>query len=148
MGSPAFGMGGPIPAKYTCDGEGKSPPLAWANLPQGTQSVALLVDDPDAPHGTFTHWVYFNIPTATSVLAEDAATNIPVLGVQGKNSKGEKGWAPPCPPSGTHHYHFKVYALRSVLTLAEPTEGDVMQAMRGRILGQGELIGTYARPTK
>jgi Raf kinase inhibitor-like YbhB/YbcL family protein len=141
-----FQNGGPIPSKYTCDGDEKSPPpLAWSNLPAGARSVAVVVDDPDAPHGTFVHWVVFDLPAGTTSL--DAAT-LPAGAEQGKNGKGQLGWTPPCPPSGVHHYRFRVYALGNTLTLSQPTEQDLVRAMRGNVIAQGELVGTYQRSKK
>jgi Raf kinase inhibitor-like YbhB/YbcL family protein len=145
VSSPVFSNGSAIPAKYTCDGDGKSPPLAWSNLPTGTQSLAVVVDDPDAPHGTFVHWVVFDVPPGTTALPEGA---LPAGAEQGKNGKGKLGWTPPCPPSGTHHYRFMVFALQSPLTLSQPTEEDLIRAMSGHILAQGEIVGTYQRGRK
>jgi Raf kinase inhibitor-like YbhB/YbcL family protein len=133
---------GKIPAKYTCDGAGKSPPLTWSNLPAGTKSVAIVVDDPDAPNGTFVHWLVFDLPAGTTSIAEGA---LPAGAGQGKNSKGQTSWTPPCPPNGTHHYHFKVYALDRSLSLSEPTETDVDRAIKGHVLAKGELVATYSR---
>jgi Raf kinase inhibitor-like YbhB/YbcL family protein len=142
VSSPAFTDRSAIPAKYTCDGEGKSPPLAWSRLPLGTQSVAVVVDDPDAPHGTFVHWILFDVPSNTNALGEGS---VPPVAMQGRNGTGQVGWTPPCPPNGTHHYHFKVYALSSPLTLSQPTADELVRAARGRVIAQGELVGTYAR---
>jgi Raf kinase inhibitor-like YbhB/YbcL family protein len=142
VSSPAFMNGGAIPPKYTCDGEGTSPPLAWSNLPPATRTVAILVDDPDAPRGTFVHWVVVGVPSGTTAIGEGA---VPAGAEQGKNGSGQRGWAPPCPPSGTHRYQFKVFALDGPLTLAQPTETDLVRAMRGHVLAQGVLVGTYQR---
>ncbi len=148
VSSPAFTNGGAIPPKYTCDGEGKSPPLSWSNLPAGTRSVAVVVDDPDAPGHTFVHWVLFDVAPTTSSLGEGASGLLPAGTEQGRNGKGQAGWTPPCPPSGTHHYHFKVYALDGTLSLSQPTEDDLANAMRGHVVGRGELVGTYQRGKK
>lgn len=145
VSSPVFSNGSAIPAKYTCDGDGKSPPLSWSNLPAGTRSVAVVVDDPDAPHGKFAHWVVYDVPPGTTAIGEGA---LPAGAEQGKNGKGQPGWTPPCPPSGTHHYHFEVFALGSPLTLSQPTEDDLFRAMRGHVLAQGEIVGTYQRGQK
>jgi Raf kinase inhibitor-like YbhB/YbcL family protein len=107
-----------------------------------------LVDDPDAPSGTFVHWVIYDIPPATTVLKPDADArkSLPQGTVQGRNGKGGTGWVPVCPPPpGVHHYHFKVFALRDALTLSQPTEGNLMKAMHGRILAQGEIVGLFGR---
>jgi Raf kinase inhibitor-like YbhB/YbcL family protein len=144
VSSPAFTNGGAIPSKYTCDGEGASPPIAWTGLPVGTKTVAVLVDDPDAPHGTFVHWIVFDVPATTTTLAEGATAG----NEQGRNTKGQMGWTPPCPPTGMHHYHFRVFALDAPLTLSQPTETDLARAMRGHLLAHGELVGTYQRGKK
>jgi Raf kinase inhibitor-like YbhB/YbcL family protein len=144
--SPEFANGGAIPSKYTCDGAGKSPPLEWSGVPGGTKSLALVVDDPDAPRGTYVHWLAFDIPPATMILAEGAS--VPSGAREGKNGKGGTGWTPPCPPSGVHHYRFKVYALADTMKLDKPSADDLTRAMKGKVLGQGELTGTYARVGK
>lgn len=133
--SPAFANGGAIPAEYTCDGRGASPPLHWTGAPPDTKSFAVVVDDPDAPHGTFVHWVAFDVPAAT--------TDLPT----GASAHGTR-WKPVCPPKGggVHHYHFKVLALRDpTLALDQPTEDDLTKAVRGHVLATGELVGTYER---
>jgi Raf kinase inhibitor-like YbhB/YbcL family protein len=145
--SPAFRNGGAIPVDFSCDGRGSSPPLHWSGLPPDTKSVAVVVDDPDAPRGSFTHWVVYDISPGTTDLPTGAAAQraLPEGAMQGKNGKGEGGWAPVCPPSGMHHYHFKVFALRDRLTLSQPSEDDLMRAMRGHVLAQGEMVGTFER---
>lgn len=141
--SPAFQHEASIPSKYTCDGEDVSPPLEWSPGPQGTKSYTLIMDDPDAPRGTWVHWVAWNISGTTLPPAiKPQATDI----AQGTNSWPKSGYGGPCPPSGTHRYFFKVYALDSQLDLApETTKEALLKAMQSHILAQGELMGTYAR---
>lgn len=146
--SPAFIQGEAIPAKYTCDGADISPPLQWQSLPDGTESLALIMDDPDAPRGTWVHWVLYDIPAATGELPENVAPadTVPGGGSQGKSSWNRVGYGGPCPPSGAHRYFFKLYALDTVLNLAAgATKEELLSAMEGHILAQGELMGTYAR---
>ncbi len=146
--SSAFGPGESIPVKYSCDGSDISPPLQWNAPPEGTQSFALISDDPDAPVGTWVHWVLYDLPAATRDLSEalppDAALSSG--GLHGENGWKRLGYGGPCPPSGTHRYFFKLYALDSVLNL-EPgaTAAQLHQAMEGHILAEGELMGTYSR---
>jgi hypothetical protein len=146
--SPVFQDGGRIPSRYTCTRDGISPPLAWSGAPKETKSVALIIDDPDAPRGIFTHWVIFNIPASDNSLSE----NIPASGVlpngatQGSNGGGRIGYTSPCPPSGTHHYVFHLYALDTQLSLqAGATKQDLLTAMAGHILAEAQLIGLYSR---
>lgn len=146
--SSAFEDGGLIPAKYTCDGEDISPPLQWAGVPEGAGSVALICDDPDAPMGTFVHWVLFNLPAITTELAEDvpADKTLPNGAGQGITDFGRIGYGGPCPPSGTHRYFFKIYALDTELALkAGVSKRELLRAMEGHILAQGQLIGKYRR---
>ena len=146
--SPAFTDGSDIPAKYTCDGEDVSPPMEWRNLPQGTKSVALIVDDPDAPGRTFVHWVLYAISPDAGGLPEGVpAVDITPQGAkQGRNGFGRTGYGGPCPPSGSHRYFFKLYALDSGLDLeAGASKSDLLQAMEGHILAQGQLMGRYQR---
>jgi Raf kinase inhibitor-like YbhB/YbcL family protein len=147
--SSAFANEATIPQKYTCDGEGGSPPLSWAAPPAATQSLALIVDDPDAPAGTWVHWVLFNLAPTTVSLPEDVPADETVLGggVHGANSWKQLGYGGPCPPKGsTHHYFFKLYALDTTLNLDPGTsKRDVEQAMAGHILAGGQLIGLYGR---
>jgi Raf kinase inhibitor-like YbhB/YbcL family protein len=146
--SSAFKNGEPIPRKYTCDGASISPSLAWANAPKETKSYALIVDDPDAPAGTFTHWVIFNIPTTENSLPENIPTSqtLPSGASQGKNGAGKIGYTGPCPPSGTHRYMFQFYALDTQLNLPPgSTKQDVMNAMQSHILAQTQLTGLYSR---
>ncbi len=142
--STAFENGATIPRDYTCDGRAQSPPpLEWSQVPRGTTSIAIVVDDPDAPRGVFAHWIVYNLPPDL----RRAAPNVTRLdaGAVGENSGGKAGWYPPCPPSGTHHYRFSVYALDTMLELSTPTELQLDRAMQGHILAKGELVGTYAR---
>lgn len=147
--SSAFNEGNPIPKKYTCDGEDVSPPLAWSGVPAGAKSLALIVDDPDAPVGTWTHWVIFNLPPTLNGLSEGIAKTPQVEGgaVQGNNDFRRPGYGGPCPPRGkTHRYFFKLYALDTSLALkAGSSKAEVEKAMRGHILAQGQLIGAYSR---
>lgn len=146
--SPAFIDGSDIPTKYTCDGEGVSPPLEWSNLPGGTKSIALIVDDPDAPGRTFVHWVLYAISPDARGLPE----NVPDVDItpegtkHGRSGFGRSGYGGPCPPSGSHRYFFKLYALDSGLGLeAGADKGNLLQAMEGHILAQGQLMGRYQR---
>ncbi len=146
--SPTFKQGAMIPAKYTCDGDGISPPLAWSGAPEKTTTFALIVDDPDAPRGTFVHWVLFNIPASVTKLAEHfpPSQTFPNGMVSGTNDAGTFGYTPPSPPSGTHRYFFKVYALDSTISLAAgATKAQLVEAMNGHILASGQLIGRYKR---
>lgn len=141
ISSPAFTHKGNIPAQYTCDGTNISPVLQWSGAPAGTKSFALIVDDPDAPSKTYVHWVVFNIPATTTELAEGVRSV-----TCGTNDFGTKKYGGPCPPSGTHHYHFKLYALDSMLDVSVgATKEDLLDAMQGHVLAQTELIGLYAR---
>ncbi len=142
--SSAFAQGERIPTKYTCDGEDISPPLQWSNPPQGTQSFALIMDDPDAPVGTWVHWVLFNLPADTQELPEQ--TTLPAGAQDGKNSWGRTGYGGPCPPSGTHRYFFKLYALDTTVNLTSNADkAQLLRAMEGHILAQAEVMGTYSR---
>ncbi|HUX79975.1 MAG TPA: YbhB/YbcL family Raf kinase inhibitor-like protein [Alphaproteobacteria bacterium] len=146
--SSAFGNFEPIPIKYTGEGEDLSPPLRWQDVPEGTRSLALICDDPDAPHGTWDHWVLYNIPPAIGVLGEGTVT--PPHGIQsGTNSWGKTGYGGPLPPSGQHRYFFTLYALDTVLQLPEElTKGNLLQAMQGHILAEASLVGVYERQHK
>ncbi len=148
ISSQAFASGGLIPSVYTCDGKDISPPLSWSDLPPGTQSLALISDDPDAPAGTWVHWVAWNIPPATRALEEDQPKtgSLPGGAKQGTNDFRRVGYGGPCPPSGTHRYFFKLYALSRMLDLpASATKADLEKAMKGSILAQAELVGKYRR---
>ena len=131
--SSAFSAGARIPPKYTCDGPGPSPPLAFGGVPRAAKALALTVEDPDAPSGTFTHWVVWNMPPQTAGVAEGGRPP----GIEGKNDFGNNGWGGPCPPSGEHHYIFTLYAL------------DAQVADRNGIaphaIGKAQLVGTYRR---
>jgi Raf kinase inhibitor-like YbhB/YbcL family protein len=139
--SSAFQPNTPIPKKYSCDGEGINPPLTIEGAPKEAKSYALIVDDPDAPGGTFDHWVVWNIPSATIKILEHS-----VPGTEGLNGMRKPGYTGPCPPSGTHRYFFKVYALDTQLSLgAKTTKRELEKAMQGHIVAKGELIGLYHR---
>lgn len=141
--SSAFTNNGAIPPLYTCDGSNSRPPLAITESPTAAQSFALIVDDPDAPSGDFVHWVVWNSPPDTTMIAEDA---LPAGTVEGTTDFGKTGWGGPCPPSGTHRYQFKLYALDSMLDLpAGATKTQLLSAMSGHILDQALLVGSYAR---
>jgi Raf kinase inhibitor-like YbhB/YbcL family protein len=130
-----------IPKKYSCDGENVNPPLTIEGLPKETKSVVLIMDDPDAPMGTFDHWVVWNIPASTIQIAENTAP-----GTEGLNGAKKHGYTGPCPPSGTHRYFFKVYAIDSKFDLpTNSTKHDVEKAMLNRILAKGELVGLFKR---
>ncbi len=146
--STAFAPGQPIPPLYSCRGKNISPPLAWSGAPATVKSFALILDDPDAPMGTYVHWVIYNLPASSQGLS-DSIPSRPKLhdgSLQGTNSSGGTGYTGPCPPSGTHHYHFKLDALDAALGLASgATKEDLLKAMQGHILAQGELIGTFSK---
>lgn len=137
-----------IPQHYTCDGDNVSPPLAWGNVPEGTKSLALIADDPDAPGGTFTHWVIFNIPPHVRELPEDVRRDeiLPNGARQGINSFQKIGYGGPCPPGGTHRYYFKLYALDALLDLpAGVSKEHLVDAMHGHVLAETEVMGKYSR---
>jgi len=146
--SAVFVEGGMIPPKYTCDGQDISPPLEWKELPANAKSLALIVDDPDAPMGTWVHWVMHNIPSDLVKLPEDVRPEKESKnGIrQGMNSWPRIGYGGPCPPGGTHRYYFKLYALDAVLDLAPgATKAQLIQAMTGHILSEAMLMGKYKR---
>ena len=146
--SPAFKEGGMIPSKYTCDGANISPPLKWEGAPEGTKSIALISDDPDAPVGTWVHWVMWNIPADAKELVENVPPDpdLPNGSRQGITDFRRPGYGGPCPPSGTHRYYFKIYALDTKLDLAgRSTKADLLKAMQGHILAEGQLMGKYKR---
>jgi len=149
LSSLAFREGSKIPAKYSCQGEDVSPALHWGEPPQGTRSFALIMDDPDAPGGVFTHWVLLNVPLDTRDLPEavPAQAQLPDRSLQGKNDFGRTGYGGPCPPPGSaHRYRFTLYALDRMLDLKTGvTKKQLLDAMRGHILVQGQLTGTYQR---
>ncbi|MDB6066696.1 MAG: putative kinase inhibitor [Pedosphaera sp.] len=149
LASPAFGDGKIIPTECTCDGKDLSPPLSWGVAPAGTKSFALTCEDPDAPGGTWTHWLYYGLPAGTTQLPQgvSAVENPPNGGRQCLNSFNRMGYGGPCPPPGqTHHYVFRIYALDSDISL-QPSASlkDFNQAIKGHVLGQGELTGMYKR---
>jgi len=139
--SPVFESNKQIPKKYSCDGEEVNPPLTVDGIPTAAKKLALVVDDPDAPRGTFDHWVVYNIPPTTKI----GENSVP--GTQGVNSANQHGYIGMCPPSGTHRYFFKVYALDTKLDLKPENthKKDLEKAMQGHILAKGELIGLYNR---
>jgi len=140
--SSAFYEGGNIPSKFTCDGSDTSPPLQIAGVPSVAKSLVLIVDDPDAPGGLFTHWLVWNIPPQTGSIAEGSAPQ----GVQGANDFGKSGYRGPCPPPGTHRYSFKIFALDRELELRSGAKrSQVDAAMKGHVIAQGELVGRYAK---
>ena len=146
--STAFEEGGAIPARYTCDGLDVSPPLQWSSVPDETRSLALISDDPDAPSGTFVHWVIYDLPPDTLRLPEDVPNQrtLPSKAAQGVNGAGSIGYMGPCPPSVSHRYFFKVYALDTELGLGGgATKEEALSAMEGHVLGEGQLMGTYRR---
>ncbi len=147
--SSTFEDGQYIPARYTCEGQDISPELTWNGVPEGTRSFVLIMDDPDAPAGTFTHWVIFNIPADSRGLAEATATErqLPDGSRQGINDFGSIGYGGPCPPPGTpHHYHLNLYALDKSRDLAAgASKQHVLNAIKGHILAQAERIGLYRR---
>lgn len=148
VSSPAFKDGGLIPAKYTCDGSDISPPLKLEAVPEGTKSIAVISDDPDAPVGTWVHWVIFGLPADTRELAENIPPDktLPNGARQGTSDFGRIGYGGPCPPSGTHRYFFKVYALDTEIGLeAGVRKRDLLGAMEGHILAEGQLMGKYKR---
>jgi Raf kinase inhibitor-like YbhB/YbcL family protein len=147
-----FDAGGSIPAVHTCDGSDTSPALSWSGIPAGTKSLALIIDDPDAPDPaapkmTWVHWVLYNIPsTAGSLPASAHGSQLPAGTRSGLNDWKKSGYGGPCPPVGRHRYVHKLYALDVELPdLGHPTKADLEKAMRGHILAQGELVGTYQR---
>jgi Raf kinase inhibitor-like YbhB/YbcL family protein len=143
ISSSAFAHNGSIPSKYTCDGADVSPPLAIESVPPEVKSLVLIVDDPDAPVGTWVHWVVWNISPATKEIKENS---VPPGASQGMTDFRKQKYGGPCPPSGTHRYFFKLYALDSLLTLSSnSTKATVEGAMKGHILAQTELIGLYSR---
>jgi Raf kinase inhibitor-like YbhB/YbcL family protein len=162
LSSTAFAEGGMIPKAFTCDGAGGSPPLEWSNVPQSAKDLALIVEDPDAPMGTFSHWVIVNLspglkglkeavlaeaalPAASMVAAGDFVPTVAAR--QGKNDFGKIGYGGPCPPSGTHHYVFRLYALDAPIKgdTESMTRSDVLKAVQGHILAEGRLVGQYSR---
>ena len=149
--SSAFGMNGSIPQQFTSDGDDIAPPVSWSQLPAGTKSVAVIVEDPDAPNPeaperTFTHWIVIGIPATAPGLR--GGNSLPEGAVHGINDWGKREWGGPNPPIGRHRYFFKVFALDIDLNAANPTRLELYAAMKGHILAQGELIGTYEKPAE
>jgi Raf kinase inhibitor-like YbhB/YbcL family protein len=144
--SPAFAYGEMIPARYTCDGENISPPLSIENIPRYTESLTLIVEDPDSPGGLWIHWRLWNIPPATTFLNENA---IPSGAVQGINSFGQAAYGGPCPHQGEHSYVFRIYALRQALHLpVEATDLMLRNALLGNVIAEADLVGCYHRSSK
>ncbi len=144
ISSSIFQNNGEIPKKYTCEGEGINPPLEFSGIPSEAKSLVLIMDDPDAPMSDgFVHWVVFNMNPTISGIAENMK---PESGTEGTGSSGKQGYVSPCPPSGTHHYHFKLYALNDALDLNSSVgRNEIEKAMEGKIVGQAELIGLYQK---
>jgi Raf kinase inhibitor-like YbhB/YbcL family protein len=147
--SSAFRSGQPIPVKYTCEGEDVSPPLQWSDLPAGVNRLSLICDDPDAPAGTWVHWVVYDLPLTRGELTEKVPTSqtLPDGAKQGRNDFKRVGYGGPCPPpGGPHRYYFKLYALDTDLGLRSgATKRDLLRAMEGHILAEAQLMGTYQR---
>jgi hypothetical protein len=140
--SSAFQQGGNIPSKFSCDGPNTNPPLQISDVPSGAKTLVLIVDDPDAPSGLFSHWVVWNISPQISTIAEGSAPK----GVHGTNDFGKSGYGGPCPPSGTHRYYFKIFALDRDLDLPSGAKRSQLDAaMKGHVVAQGELVGRYSR---
>ena len=152
ISSTAFAPNGPIPGKYTCEGSDISPPLAWSGVPANARSLALIVDDPDAPDPkapkmTWVHWVLYNIPVSAQGLVEDEAkSGVPEGSLPGVNDWKRTGYGGPCPPIGRHRYFHKLYALDTVLgDLKRPTKARLLAAMKGHVLAEAQVIGTYEK---
>jgi len=150
--SSAFEQNGEIPTKYTCEGADASPALAWSGAPEKTKSLALVVDDPDAPDPkapktVWAHWVVYNLPASARGLPE-GAKDLPSGSADGKNDWKRTGWGGPCPPIGRHRYFFKLYALDTTLDLKTPTKAELEKAMEGHVLAKAELVGTYEKKKK
>lgn len=141
--STVFANNSKIPFKYTCDGENINPPLSFIDIPQNAKSLTLIMDDPDAPMGTWVHWIVFNIDPKTNAISENSK---PEGTVEGMTSFGNIGYGGPCPHKGTHRYFFKLYALDTMLSLSQKSiEQELEQAMQGHILDKAELVGLYTR---
>ncbi|MEJ2154500.1 MAG: YbhB/YbcL family Raf kinase inhibitor-like protein [Desulfobacteraceae bacterium] len=150
--STAFEDGGPMAAKYTCEGSDTSPPLQWGGIPEGTRSLALIVDDPDAPDPaapkmTYVHWVLYNLPPDSQGLPEGTRTDsLPAGTLEGLNDWQRTGYGGPCPPIGRHRYFHKLYALDAVLDdLGRPTKDQLLKAMEGHVIAQTQVVGTYQK---
>jgi|SRR5450759_3321113 Raf kinase inhibitor-like YbhB/YbcL family protein len=153
--SDAFAPGGAIPSRYTCEGEDLSPPLAWSNVPAGTKSLALIVEDPDAPDPeapktTWVHWILYNLPPSATSLAEDATRlGLPPGALAGRNDWGRTGYGGPCPPIGRHRYFHRLFALDVLLPdLHGPRKASIEKAMHGHILAEAALMGTYLKAAR
>ncbi|MBV9009773.1 MAG: YbhB/YbcL family Raf kinase inhibitor-like protein [Verrucomicrobia bacterium] len=141
--SSAFSPGGNIPAKFTCSGGNANPELHLSGVPPNAVSLAIIVDDPDAPRGLFTHWLVWNIDPKTTIISENST---PAAAAEGTNDFGKLGYGAPCPPRGTHRYFFKVFALDTRLHLKRGAKrADLDRAMRGHVIGRGELMGRYGQ---
>jgi len=147
-----FADHGSIPKRYTCEGEDVSPPLSWSGVPPGTRSLALIVDDPDAPdprapQRTYVHWVLYNIPPdATDIEENDQKNDVPKGALPGRNDWGKTGYGGPCPPIGRHRYFFKLYALDTVLPdLGKPTKAQLLEAMKSHAVAEAQTMGTYEK---
>lgn len=148
ISSTAFKEGEAIPSRYSCDGDDISPPLAFSNVPDGTASLALICDDPDAPMGIWVHWVLYNLPPQTRSLNEGMTKSerLPDGSIQGISDFKRPGYGGPCPPGGTHRYFFKIYALDTMLSIeGKVTKEDLLKGMDGHILAEGSLMGRYSR---
>lgn len=149
--SPAFKPGAPMPSRLTCEGDDRSPPLVWSGAPSGTKSLALILDDPDAPDPrapkrVWVHWIVFNIDPKSDGIAENADKDgLPAGAAHGRNDAKSASYGGPCPPVGRHRYFHKLYALDTTLDLDTPTKADLEAAMKGHVLAQAELIGTYEK---
>ena len=146
--SSSFNQGDMIPARYTCDGQNISPSLQWNGAPENTKSFALIADDPDAPAGTWVHWVMYDIPATVNSLPENVPKSEEVsgLGKNGKNTSRHFGYDGPCPPGGTHRYYFKLYALDAMLNLKPgTTKEELLKAMKGHVLAEAQVMGRYKR---
>ncbi|HZW61103.1 MAG TPA: YbhB/YbcL family Raf kinase inhibitor-like protein [Candidatus Babeliales bacterium] len=140
--STAFTNGSAIPMEHTCEGANFSPPLSFLGIPSQAKSLVLIVEDPDAPKGTFTHWIVYNLPPSVRTL--DHKANIKELGgLEGVTSFNKKGWGGPCPPSGIHRYFFKLFVLDSMLNVEDESTHGIYAAMEGHVIAQGQLMGTY-----
>jgi Raf kinase inhibitor-like YbhB/YbcL family protein len=150
--SPAFATGESIPQEYTCQGTDRSPALAWSAPPASARSLALLMEDPDAPAGIWVHWLLYDLPAETRSLpagasqARQTPSGLPAGAIQGLNSFGRADYGGPCPPSGQHHYHFYLYAIDLSMGKDGLDKAAFLQAIQGHVLAQGQLIGVYAKP--
>ena len=146
--SPAFGEGEKIPSDFTCDGAGMSPPIEWSGVPVNTQSLVVIADDPDAPAGDWVHWLVYDLPPSLTQLPAGIPEGEKLSGggLQGRTDFGTLGYGGPCPPRGTHRYFFRIYALDAMLHLKSgATKKEILKAMRGHVLAEGQLTGKYGR---